>query len=242
MANPSNISRRRLAALADGSEEYKSKRTKIISSAAPVFRENGFEAARLADIAKSAGLDRATLYYYFSSKDELLGEAVGSVTDQNLVFLETLIRDHPELAALEKLELFTERVMLSYDENFPYPFVYIQELMYQIANSKSPWAAEIVAKNHLLEKGVMQLLRDGIAAGEFRPDLPVRIAASALFGMLNWTHRWYEPGQKYGAGEVAKSFMTIFLDGMRTQPPPVAGNGKRSRQEKRAAQLAKPAA
>lgn len=216
MVKASNISRRRSAALADGGEEYRAKRAKIISEAAPIFRENGFEAARLADIAKAAGLDRATLYYYFSSKDELLGEAVGKVTDDNLVFLESLINERTDLAASAKLSLFIERVMKSYDENFPYPFIYIQELMYQIMNSKSSWAEDIVAKNRSLENGVTRILRDGISAGELRQDLPVRIVASALFGMLNWTHRWYEPGQKYGAEQVAKNFMDIFFDGMRS--------------------------
>jgi VanZ family protein len=36
----------------------------------------------------------------------------------------------------------------------------------------------------------------------------------ALFGMLNWTHRWYVPGRKYSADDLARTFLAVFFDGI----------------------------
>ena len=214
MTDPSNISRRRSIALTEGSDQYAAKRAKIISIAAHIFKTSGFKGARLADIAEAAGLDRATLYYYFGSKDRLFREAVGSVFDGNMRFMDGLLAD-AGLSAVKKLELFTEQLMVSYSDNFPYPYIYIQEQMQQLAGDVTPWAKDISRKTRYLEESVTRLLREGIESGALRRDLPVRLVASALFGMLNWTHRWYEPGQSLSARAVAQGFTDIFLDGMK---------------------------
>ena len=73
-------------------------------------------------------------------------------------------------------------------------------------------------KTRQLEGLVMQLLRDGIASGELRNDLPVRLVTNALFGMFNWTHRWYEPGHMLDPLTISRGFTKIFLDGMRAEP------------------------
>lgn len=215
MDQSSNISRRRLTAQADGGADYAARRAEIIGIAARLFKENGFTGARLADIAKEAGLNRATIYYYVGSKEELFREAVESVLDTNLAFA-VQIRADESLSPTAKIEAFTEQLMRSYSENYPYPYVYIQEQMHRVANETIPWAGDILKKTRQLESMVMRMLRDAIAAGELRGDLPVRLVANALFGMFNWTHRWYEPGKTFDAKSIAQSFTTIFLDGVRS--------------------------
>ncbi len=44
----------------------------IIAAAAKVFKEKGYHAATTRDIAAEVGIQQATLYYYISSKEELL--------------------------------------------------------------------------------------------------------------------------------------------------------------------------
>jgi AcrR family transcriptional regulator len=43
-----------------------------LSSAAAVFAERGFDRARIDDVAEATGVPRATLYYYFAGKEDLL--------------------------------------------------------------------------------------------------------------------------------------------------------------------------
>ena len=76
MTQSSNISRRRKSALEDGSSDYLAKRAELVEIAGRQFKNNGFRATTLAEIGHKAGLDRATVYYYFGSKEELFRECL----------------------------------------------------------------------------------------------------------------------------------------------------------------------
>jgi len=214
MSNVSNIEKRRKSALSEGGAEYAAKREELIRIAARLFKELGYKETRLADIAKEAGLDRATVYYYVGSKEVLFREVVEGVVDANIAEAERLLAV-PGLNWAERLMLITERLMLSYEENYPYTYVYIQELMHQVSSDQSPWAQELLKKTKRFETIVMSFIREGVAAGELRKDIPVRLTANALFGMFNWTSRWYAPGGTFKAKEIAQRFWQIFFEGMK---------------------------
>lgn len=213
MEEDSNISRRRKSALTDGSADYKIKRDEIVKVAATLFKEKGYKATTLSDIAKRASLDRATVYYYIGSKDELFKEAVKGVLDSNIAEAERLLR-LPTMGTREKLERLVERLMISYEENYPHLYVYIQEEMYEVVDEPTPWAKQMVRQTRRFENVVTTLLQQGVDEGLFREDVSVRLAANAIFGMFNWTHRWFKPGGKLTAQHVAKDFCKIFFDGM----------------------------
>ena len=54
---------------------------KKLPNAATVFAERGFDRARMDDVAQATGVPRATLYYYFASKDEILGFLLQALLD-----------------------------------------------------------------------------------------------------------------------------------------------------------------
>ena len=57
-------------------EQVAQNRKTILDAAGRLFRERGFEAVTVTDVMKAAGLTHGGFYGYFSSKDELIGEAV----------------------------------------------------------------------------------------------------------------------------------------------------------------------
>lgn len=214
MSKTSNISRRRQTALREGSSDYLAKREELIGIAAQQFKQSGYRATTLAEIGHKAGLDRATVYYYFGSKEELFREILRTGVDANIREC-TRIAEDPALEPIDKLEAIIKQLMCAYDEHYPHMYVYIQEEMERITSEKSVWAQELASQTRKFERIVMKLLTETIAGGEMRNDIPVSLAANAIFGMLNWTHRWYQPGGAHRAGEVSRSFAAIFLDGMR---------------------------
>jgi TetR/AcrR family transcriptional regulator, cholesterol catabolism regulator len=214
MVKTSNISRRRQSALSEGSPEYMAKREELIGIAAQQFKQSGYRATTLAEIGHKAGLDRATVYYYFGSKEELFREILRTGVAANISECVRISED-PELDSLQKLEAIIAQLMQAYDEHYPHMYVYIQEEMERIASEKSAWSSEIAGQTRKFERIVMNLISQTIADGKMRADIPVSIAANAIFGMLNWTHRWYQPRGAHSAAEVADSFAKIFLDGMR---------------------------
>jgi len=103
----------------------------------------------------------------------------------------------------------------SFDKNYPHMFVYTED-MGRIARQDSDWAREVVAKTKKFESIVVSIFAKGKADGEFRADLDAELASLALFGMINWTHRWYRPNSRFSPAQIAETFTTLFLDGYRT--------------------------
>ena len=68
----SNIARRRLERGAAVGRRSDERWASILAAATTVFRELGYEKATLEDIANEVGINRATLYYYVGTKEELL--------------------------------------------------------------------------------------------------------------------------------------------------------------------------
>jgi AcrR family transcriptional regulator len=209
----SRISQRRLSAQRNGKADYSAKRAEIITAAAEVFREKGYQAATLNDVAERLGTDRASLYYYVADKQELFHESVKGVLDDNLAKAEELHAS--SLPPLEKLSSLVSLVLESYEANHPQMFVYIQEDMAQIAKDESSWATEMLKKTRRMDRIFLSVIEEAVESGVFRDDISPRVATYALFGMMNWTHRWFEPGKRLKSSDLAEMFSAIFGEGMR---------------------------
>ncbi len=79
----SRIARRRSTALSEGGPDYAAKRAELVRVATAVFRLRGYAATSLNEIAHAFGTDRASLYYYVASKEELFQECVADAVAQN---------------------------------------------------------------------------------------------------------------------------------------------------------------
>jgi TetR/AcrR family transcriptional regulator, cholesterol catabolism regulator len=209
---PSGIGRRRLAARADGNEEYQTRRRELVQAAATVFKEKGYEAATLNDVAERVGADRASLYYYVGGKHELFEEVVRDLVAANLAEVERILK--LDVPPDQKLRLVIERLIWSYEEYYPAMYVYIQEDMGKVASAESEWAQEMTRQTRRFESSTIKLIKQCVEEGIFRDDVRLDLAANALFGMLNWTHRWFRPGPKLSATDMTEAFWTIFFDGM----------------------------
>jgi AcrR family transcriptional regulator len=210
---PSRIGQRRQAALdGPGNDDYRSKRADLLRVAATVFQERGYEAATLNDIAERFGADRASLYYYVSGKSELLEAIIADVLETNLAEAERLLK--LEETARRKIELFIERLVASYVETYPSSYVYIAEDMAKVAQIDSPWAKSMTRQTRRIETITLKIIQQGVDDGEFRDDIPAALIANSLFGMLNWTHRWFKPGGKWTAEQLADSFGKVLFQGI----------------------------
>jgi AcrR family transcriptional regulator len=213
MSVDSGIGRRRQAARTEGGADYKARREELVKVAAEVFQEKGYQASTLNDIAERMDTDRASLYYYVGSKQELFQEVVQEVLEANLREARRIKKE--PLKPAEKLAGLVKTMMVSYEANYPFTYVYIQEDMSQVGNQDSEWARTMTSRTRSFEKIVKGFIEDGIAAKEFRADIPPELVANGLYGMLNWTHRWFQPGQGADANQVAEAFSSLLLEGLR---------------------------
>ena len=209
----SNLGRRRKSAQAKDGTTYAAKREELIASAAAVFEEAGYDGATLADIAKRAGTDRASLYYYASSKEELFQQVCSGMLEANLAAAEEIAGRSVD--PCEKLRLIIQHHVTTNTRDNPQWAVLIHE-MRRVAAAETTWSRDVVEKMHRYESVVHEVIEQGVADGSIRNDVAPTVAMHAIFGMLNWTHRWFRPDGKFTTEAIAHAFVGIALDGLAT--------------------------
>ena len=190
-ANAERYQPRPAAALAEGGAAYAERRAEIIATAARIFREKGFRGASLADVAESLGTDRASLYYYIGSKEELFHEIVRDAAEANAQQAEA-IRDGAG-TAVDKLNIYgrADGLLLG---PLPVPVRVHPGGPEQIADGRSAWAWQMTVIDKRYDDAVIGIVESGFGDGSIRPVGSARVIAYGLIGMVNWTHRWYREG------------------------------------------------
>ena len=211
-----NIARRRENARADSGPAYAARREEIIRAAGQAFLARGYEATSFKDIAELLQLDRATLYYYFSSKQDLFQTATMSAVERNALAAERLAAS--DASPVEKVAELFRLVLASYtDVDYPYMFVFLGEDPARIAKGAEgrSWARSVRALSDRFQDAVTTIFEQGIEAGEFASVVPPPILTQAVIGMMNETRRWFRPGKGHSAEEIAGFFSNTLIHGIR---------------------------
>lgn len=212
-AQASGIARRRAAARDESNPSYVARRREIVAAAARVFKEKGLQGTKLGDIAAESGADRASLYYYVGSKEELFHEVVREATTTNLARAKA-IRDG-DGSPPEKLRQLVEALMTSYAEHYPILYVYIQENLKNVPEKHQRWADAMRKVNRDYEGIVIGLVEEGVRDGTIRDVAPAWVVAYGIMGMLGWTNRWFNPEESpVSAEQIGKAFADTLLSGI----------------------------
>jgi AcrR family transcriptional regulator len=196
------------------------KQAEIFAAAVSIFRQKGYHAASMQDLADAVGLQKASLYYYVSSKEDLLlsiyERLAGAFTKQ----LTELVA--APLSPAEKLRRAVEIHVVALGEQLELFTVYLSEQKFLNGAPRSRIRAEAERHAELLEA----ILQEGILTHEFR-DCNVKITVRAIIGMCNWIYQWYSSEGKLTPREIAVIFGDLVLDGVRTSPGRTARKGRR---------------
>lgn len=209
----SGIGKRRSARRQDSSQTYRKRRAEIAEAAAKVFNRLGFERASLSAVAAELNIDRASLYYYIGSKEELFDEIVRTVVERN-ADLSTRIRQS-DMPPPRKLRELIVALMTSYGDNYPLMFIYIRENLAHVSDKRSEWSRYMRGLNRAIEQTVVEIIEEGYADRSFRDIGPAKVVAAGVFGMLNWTNRWFRPERSdISAARVGETFADMVLAGL----------------------------
>jgi len=187
-------------------ETRKRKRMAVLTTAAALFNEKGFDRTSLDDIAKALNVSKRTLYYYVKNKEEILFEI-------NRLALKTTDR-LVEMAA-DKSQPARQRL-----ENFfsAYARLIVTDIgrilvVIGFQNLSEQSAKELNRNRAVLDAVIRQVIEDGIAEGTIKPTDPALLTA-ALFGAFNWVCWWNPDGTAPGVDEITGNYLESFLDGV----------------------------
>ncbi len=161
------------------SQKYQQQRLQAIRSAAAVFAEKGFHGSSTRDIAERLGIKQGSLYYYFNSKEEALGEVC-------LFGIEDYV-DHMNVIAASD-QSFESKLMAtitshlsSYRERNEALKVYNDERLY-LPEEKRKKLKSLGSRYRQLLEGIFE---EGVQSGALRGTLDCHFAAQAVIGICN---------------------------------------------------------
>jgi AcrR family transcriptional regulator len=164
-------------------------RQQILAAAATLFREQGYKATTLRDIAKQLGMGAGSLYYHFASKDEILQEVldlgIGAIDRAVGASLDAMPEADPLERLREALRAATGALLDATDYTTAYVRIYNQ----------LPRAVKRL--DHPLRQSYMARWRDLVQAaqadGAIKADLPIDIFVEFLHGAISRLPDWYGP-------------------------------------------------
>ena len=197
--------------MARRSEMLPEMRQKVLDAAARLFRDRGYAATTVREVADRCGIRAASLYYHFPSKDDILAEVfdygVRHVADAVRSAVEELPRS---ASSYEKIRA----AILAHLESF---FVYGD---YTATNIRVFRQAPrgVQRRNRRLrdryEAYWRRLFEEAKRRGELREKVDLAVARLFLIGGLNHTLEWYTKRGGASFAELAERYADLIFHGM----------------------------
>jgi len=184
------------------------KRSRILQAAVKVFARRGYFAARVADVARRAGVADGTIYLYFRNKEDILVSLFDEVMSEHL---EGKRREaEPGSDAPSRLRAIAERHLGLLGRNRDLAVVFQVELRQStkfMERFTASWLQDYFAL-------IAQVIEQGQREGTLRADLPVKVATKAFFGVLDeMVTSWILSRKQYDLVAMAGPVVDLFLRG-----------------------------
>ncbi|MCE2707027.1 MAG: TetR/AcrR family transcriptional regulator [Bacteroidota bacterium] len=173
----------------------KNKEKLILEAATVLFTTKGFQATRMEDVARQAGISKGLTYFYFKNKEDLFM----ALTKKAFDLLREEFREVLRSKGKNGLEMLSDLTLRIWDFSVQHP-VYYQAIIhfldvlnsYTTAEKKAqldPLILESIHFHKLLEihhepiRLGVQMVSQGIKDGSIRPELQPEITFYTLWSM-----------------------------------------------------------
>lgn len=184
-----------------GSRSGRSARRELIEAeiyeqAARLFAERGYAGTTPQDIADAVGVSRQALYYYISSKEQLLETLVSEMTVQIVADMKAIIDQ--KLDPAETLFALAHHLVTDRATN---------KTRFRLLDRSESALPEDLARAYLEGRRaalaiLVDVVDDGITAGVFQ-SVDARVSALSVLGMCNWVAWWFEPAPDHPIEPIA---------------------------------------
>lgn len=185
------------------------RREVILERAAGLFAKQGVAGTTVREIAEAVGILSGSLYHHFASKDDIVEAIVYGFTSD-------LVRRYDAVLAgsqdpHDQLQGLVRASMQTVAEHPHATEIYQNDARYLQA-SGAP--ADVRQHARAVRGAWIQVLEDGVAAGAFRSDVPVKVIYPLLRDGLWLTARWFTPSKAYGYDDLAHDYVKVFVQGI----------------------------
>src|SRR5258708_18714461 len=192
-------------------QQLETRRARMCRTAAQLFRDRGYDAASVSDVARALGMTKAGLYHHFESKEALLFEimmyGLERVRDEVIVPVRT-VRDPEE--RLRQLIVRHARIATRGHGA-------IAHLGDEIRALPAPSRRQVEQRMRIYFDLIRDTLTELKKAGRLR-DVDPTVAAFSLIGMILWLPRWFRVGGRLDQASVANDIASFALGGLLAPP------------------------
>jgi AcrR family transcriptional regulator len=178
-----------------------SRKEQIIVTAAQLFKQKGYEASSMRDIALVLNMEAASLYHHIKSKEEILElicftmaqKFLAAIAEVNDIYFNA--EEKLRKAILHHVEIITEDINKS--------AVFLREWRSLPENSLKDF---MFLRNHY-ESEFTHIIENGMQEDIF--------AVLSILSSVNWINEWYQADGKMNAAEIAKKISDFVMGGLR---------------------------
>ena len=195
-----------LPKIANGSD----RRIEILKSAAAAFRRRGYHGASVDEIASALEMTKGNLYYYFRNKEEILFACHDYSLDVLLALMSEVEADssRPD-EKLRRLILAFIHMMLDELQG--------TALTLDLQALSPPLLKRVIAKRDRFDRGMRDIVQQGIDQGLFRAGDP-KMIGFAMMGAVNWITKWFDPEGPMSSEQIGQRFADYLVGGLLKQP------------------------
>lgn len=189
------------------------KRRRILDAAVSVFAQHGFYNAKVAQIAKQAGVADGTIYLYFKNKEDILIQVFIDAMDEILRRQDAALADVTDAA--ERLRTFIRVHFASVAES---------RAMAEVITVELRQSAKFMRNTDMKPFGrylamIAQIVEGGVADGSFASSSEPRLIARAIFGAVDeLALAWAMANRNTSLDEASSRVAEFFLGGLLRRP------------------------
>lgn len=185
--------------------DYERRREAIVDVAARLFARGGFAETSVSDLAYACDMSKSLMYHYYASKEEILHAVMASHIDQLEATLQEIVTDEADGATFE-------RVIRAFLGNYGGAADRQKVLLNELDSLPDDKRKIIVGKQrHIIS--VVQRLVVGVFPALANDPVRARAQTMLIFGMINWTHTWMNPGGPLSVVDIADMVLRIVVPG-----------------------------
>ncbi len=185
-----------------------SRREQIKYTAQNMFRERGFSATSMRDLAKEVGIEPASLYSHISSKEELLSEICFQIADE---FNEALLA--VESQNLQSDDMLHEAILAHVKViigNLDAAAVFLHE--WRFLKRENLLRFKSLRDNY--EERFRRIIEEGQSEFIFK-EVNGHFTTRTIFSSLNWIYDWYQPNGEMTPEDIAEELSSLILNGIK---------------------------
>ena len=181
----------------------------ITLAAARLFREKGFPATGMRDLAGDVGVEAASLYNHIRSKSELLQEICFRVANEFTAQIQEVETDN-FLNYLEKLEAIVRFHISMWISRLDEVMVTNNESKYL----EEPYHSTFLNERRVYVRRLEQIIEEGIRKGQIRKVQPYAVVLT-LLSAVRGIEYWHRTKKNISAAELEESMIVHMVNGLK---------------------------